>query len=752
MSEPVLRGRSDSDDSGGGLDLDETLTAARTAKRAAGRAALGVTGEQSANVALRDVVRAGKGWYPISALGTLAIIDAFQIAVFTTLGPEIAETLGVDRGLMAGLIALRLLATFCSTLPVAAATQGKPRRAVIIKASALLWVATAFGFGLSRNAAVLAVWLVLGGMGNGVSLALHRPMVIDSYPPAGRVRMLAVYRSLDQVGNIAAPLMLAALTTFADLTWRGILMIIGALTIPAAIYALFLKDPGFGAYDEAVLKSQLRSTQGPPSDNERSDDLSGDDVRLGFFETIRRLMLIATVRRILIGWAVLGLSFVPLSAYLNFFLDERWGMGPGERALLSAALPLFSMAALAITSRRSESMLRADPATLLTRAAIGIGGGALSLSLVPLVPSGWFALMVAFLGGGFALQGIGFPALEASQLSIIPSTMRPHAAALAGIYLSAVGGIGGVLLFGSIDRRFGAAGVFLPVGILGVLAGLVLRSARLTVGPDLDRTVDTMIETEELRALHSRGKQLPMLTCRHINFSYGTVQVLFDVNFTVDEGEMVALLGTNGAGKSTLLRVVSGLGLPQSGTVRFRGQDITYIDAERRVAMGITQIPGGKAAFAPLTVVENLRVAGYTHGRNRKAVERGIEQSFAAFPRLAERRTQLAGTLSGGEQQMLALSKALILAPRLLVIDELSLGLAPKIVGELLDMVRQINANGTAVVLVEQSVNVALGLVNHAYFMEKGEVRFDGVASDLVQRDDLLRSVFLEGSAKALAT
>ncbi len=149
-----------------------------------------------------------------------------------------------------------------------------------------------------------------------------------------------------------------------------------------------------------------------------------------------------------------------------------------------------------------------------------------------------------------------------------------------------------------------------------------------------------------------------------------------------------------------------------------------------------------------MTVLDNMRVYGFSHGSHRAEVERGIEESFAAFPRLAERRDQLAATLSGGEQQMLALSKAFIVRPRLLLIDELSLGLAPKVVGELLEMVRRINATGTAVVLVEQSVNIALSVVDHAYFMEKGEIRFDGRAADLLGRDDLLRSVFLEGASK----
>jgi ABC-type branched-subunit amino acid transport system ATPase component len=240
-----------------------------------------------------------------------------------------------------------------------------------------------------------------------------------------------------------------------------------------------------------------------------------------------------------------------------------------------------------------------------------------------------------------------------------------------------------------------------------------------------------------------------LLACRHVDFSYGQLQVLFDVDFTVDDGEMVALLGTNGAGKSTLLGVISGLNLPSRGSVRLRGADITYVDAERRVHMGVSQVLGGKATFGPMTVADNLRTYGFAHGRSRSVVERGIEESFAAFPRLAERRNQIAQTLSGGEQQMLGLSQALILKPQLLCIDELSLGLAPKIVGELLEMVRRINETGTAVVLVEQSATIALSLVEHAYFMERGQIRFDGPATDLLGRDDLLRSVFLQGASGA---
>jgi ABC-type branched-subunit amino acid transport system ATPase component len=289
----------------------------------------------------------------------------------------------------------------------------------------------------------------------------------------------------------------------------------------------------------------------------------------------------------------------------------------------------------------------------------------------------------------------------------------------------------------------------IAIAVPGVIGALIIASAGKLIEADLDRMIDEVIEDEEIRRIKVGGGHLPMLACRGIDFSYGQLQVLFDVGFTVDDGEMVALLGVNGAGKSTLLKVISGIGLPTAGSVRYRGQEITYLDAERRLRLGITQIPGGRAVFGPMTVVENLRSYGYTLAGDRGAIDRAIESSFEAFPRLYERRNSLASTLSGGEQQMLGLSKGLMLRPRLLLIDELSLGLAPVIVGQLLDMVRRINADGTAVVLVEQSVNIALNLVEHAYFMEKGEMRFDGRAEDLLARDDLLRAVFLHGAEAA---
>ena len=237
----------------------------------------------------------------------------------------------------------------------------------------------------------------------------------------------------------------------------------------------------------------------------------------------------------------------------------------------------------------------------------------------------------------------------------------------------------------------------------------------------------------------------PLLEIRDLDFSYGLVQVLFGVTLTVNRGEVLALLGTNGAGKSTLLRAVSGLSLPTAGEVLFDGEPVTRASTEARVRKGIVQVPGGKAVFPDLTVAENLIAGAYTFVWDTKRVRAQVEKVVGIFPRLAERLRQPAGLLSGGEQQMLAVAKALLLDPVILLIDELSLGLAPVVVEELLRTVEALNDQGVTIVVVEQSVNVALSIAHRAVFMEKGEVRFTGAASDLLERDDLVRAVFLGG-------
>ncbi len=276
-----------------------------------------------------------------------------------------------------------------------------------------------------------------------------------------------------------------------------------------------------------------------------------------------------------------------------------------------------------------------------------------------------------------------------------------------------------------------------------------LRAAPLTADSngDDDLTIEVPLPDEEPTAISRDPDPGALLSCRGIDMAYGPVQILFEVDFDVAPGEIVALLGTNGAGKSTLLKGICGLVRPTAGSVTFDGEDITKLSADVTTHRGISLMPGGKGVFPTLTVTENLRLASWLIRKDPERVEAAKAEVETLFPILKSRAGQMAGNLSGGEQQMLALGGALMTRPELLMIDELSLGLAPTIVGQLLEVVREIHSRGTTIVIVEQSVNVALNLAERAVFMEKGEVRFTGPTSELLERPDILRSVFIAGAS-----
>jgi ABC-type branched-subunit amino acid transport system ATPase component len=248
-------------------------------------------------------------------------------------------------------------------------------------------------------------------------------------------------------------------------------------------------------------------------------------------------------------------------------------------------------------------------------------------------------------------------------------------------------------------------------------------------------------------AASDSGGAAPLLVCEELEVAYDSVQVLFGVSAEVRQGEVVALLGTNGAGKSTLLRAVCGLMEPLSGRILFEGRDITGAGPGTAARLGIALVPGGRGVFPTLSVADHLRLAAWLLPADR--VEAARTRVLDSFPRLRERLGQRAGDLSGGEQQQLALAMAFMAEPRLLIVDELSLGLAPVVVAQLLERVREFHEHGTTVILVEQSLEVTMALASRTYFMEKGEIRFEGTPDSLSHRDDLVRSVFLSQRAPA---
>jgi ABC-type branched-subunit amino acid transport system ATPase component len=237
------------------------------------------------------------------------------------------------------------------------------------------------------------------------------------------------------------------------------------------------------------------------------------------------------------------------------------------------------------------------------------------------------------------------------------------------------------------------------------------------------------------------------LAFRAVDVAYGQVQVLFGASLEVREGETIALLGTNGAGKSTMLRTASGLLSPYHGSVWFDGVDITALAPHKIAALGLVHVPGGRSVFPSLSVADNLRMGAWMRRHDRAAVETATARVLDLFPSLRDRLDDPAAGLSGGQQQMLTIAMSLLVEPKVLMIDELSLGLSPLLVEQLLGVVRQLREAGVTVIVVEQSVNTALNIADRAYFLEKGTIRFRGLTADLLERPDLLRSIFLEGAA-----
>ncbi|MGQ0431125.1 MAG: ABC transporter ATP-binding protein [Microthrixaceae bacterium] len=240
-----------------------------------------------------------------------------------------------------------------------------------------------------------------------------------------------------------------------------------------------------------------------------------------------------------------------------------------------------------------------------------------------------------------------------------------------------------------------------------------------------------------------------LLELNEIDVHYGAVQALRSVSLHVESGEIVALIGANGAGKTTTLRTVSGLLAPRTGTIRLDGEEIGGIPAHRLVSRGISHLPEGRDLFPSLTVEENLRYGYWSKRRNKAGYRTQLDLVMDHFPRLRERRTQAAGTLSGGEQQMLGVARALMSSPRLLLVDELSLGLAPMVVEQLFEILKGANGEGTAILLVEQFVHMALGNTNRAYVLAKGEVALEGDSSDLLADPQLIATYLGEGDMAA---
>jgi branched-chain amino acid transport system ATP-binding protein len=573
-------------------------------------------------------------------------------------------------------------------------------------------------------------FFIVARMVNGAGVVgnqpVHRSLLSDYYDRNDRGAVFGVHQSADSWATLLAPALAGSIGTL--LGWRSLFFLLAAPIAVFIVLALRLKEPVRGGTDDAEAAVA--------AEKERP---------LKFEQAVRTLAKSATLRRTWLGLVFIGGGFLPLATFLPLFLHSVFGLTLFQRGIAGSITALFGVAGLLVAGRWVQKTMPSSPARV--QAASGVAFAAVAvlvvlfaLSPTPVIAVAWSCLLV-FVAGFFV------PASVSIQAFVSPPRVRTQGFAFGGLFLAA-GAFLAPIAGGVADRHGLRTGLiaFTPLLLIG---GALLASAARFVDADRKAALESLETAARMHQQRELDEDRPLLVCHGVDVSYGSVQVLFGVDFEVREGEIIALLGTNGAGKSTLLKAVSGLLRPDRGQVFFDGEDVTALAPWETAAQGIVLMPGGKSVFPLMTVAENLRLAGWLYRREQSYIDDRLEHVLELFPRLRERYHELAGNMSGGEQQMLSLAQAFIAKPRLLMIDELSLGLAPKVVGELLEIVRSIHAEGVTVILVEQSVNVALTVADRACFLEKGEVRFSGRTQDLLDREDVLRSVFLEGAAQA---
>jgi ABC-type branched-subunit amino acid transport system ATPase component/sugar phosphate permease len=696
---------------------------------------LGVGGEgDDADVPFAATVRVA-GWATLAVLFGLNAVDEFDRVALQVLAPDIQRTFGLSDAALSAINGIGGLFLFVGAIPLGLLADRQVRSRVVAFSS-LLWSAGALVGGLTVAGWQFALARIVNGLGKGNEPA-QRSLLADTYPLAVRGRVYAFHGLANNLGTFMGPLLAGGIAALVGGTegWRWSLVVLAVPCLLLSVAALRLPEPERGRYErDAAL--------GP----EAAEAVAGrDDPRVSVSAAFERLKKIKTFYYVMAALGALGFAIAGAPTIFNLYLDDRFGLTALQRGLVASVIALGSGAGSIYGGRQADALYRRGPEAILVLVGASLAVFGVLYPLALFMPN--IALLVAVLVLAFAVISATTVASTTVVSAIVPFKIRGLGFALMNLYLVLVGGLAGGVLAGVFADRYGErTALVLIVPLSCIASGVLVAYASRFVRRDMAMVADEIREEREelVRSLEA-GADVPLLQVRNLDFSYGLVQVLFDVHLDVRRGEILALLGTNGAGKSTLLRAISGLALPDRGVVRLDGRNVTYTTAEDRVRFGVVQVPGGKAVFSDLTVYENLIAGAYSYIWETDRVAARVREVLELFPRLAERLDQPAGTLSGGEQQMLALAKALLLDPQVLLIDELSLGLAPVIVQDLLAVVERLRADGMTIVIVEQSVNVALSVADRAVFMEKGEVRFEGPAAELLHRDDLVRAVFLGG-------
>ena len=655
----------------------------------------------------------------------LNMVAQMDATGFGILVPNIRDAFHLSNTGILSVIAVTALVGLSLQVPIAQLADRRNRIRLMLIGAAV-FTAFSVGTGLSLTLWVLVLMRCGSGIGAATIGPTHNSLLADWYPINARPRVYAFHYGALALGAFFGPVLAGLLAS--EFSWRAPFLVFAIPGVLLILCGLRLREPSRGIQERLAMGvTDARETEEPPP---------------SFSEGWRMTWKIESLRRIFCAVPFLAASLIGFSALASILYQTEFHLTVSERGWVAAAAEPLQLVGLIIGARVGSRLIERDPGLIIRFLAVVAAVCSALLAVFAIVPVLWVTI-VANMAVTASLAAIGSGIYSSLSLAI-----PPRSRAL-GFSMAAIWVIPGLIVLPIIGALTDALGVH--AGMLALVPVFLVGSLILsTAGRVLDRDIAQVRTVAAARAevLDARRRGLvELLLIKDLCVAYGQVQVLFGVSLEIAEGEIVALLGTNGAGKSTLLRAICGIAEADKGAVILDGRDITHAPPNEIAALGVTEVPGGQGVFPSLTVAENLRVAGWLDRRTRHVAAERVSEALAMFPVLATRLGEQAINLSGGQQQMLALSMAFLARPRLLLVDELSLGLAPVVVEQLLPAIELIAAQGTTVILVEQSVNLALTIAQRAYFMEKGEIRFSGPTSELLERPDVLRSVFVEGAA-----
>ena len=679
---------------------------------------------------LKEAMKVG-GKSTVIMLFFVSLIDELPRTI-RVLAPDIQDSLNISDTVLLGVLGFGGVALVLGAVPMAALAD-RVTRVALIPIMSFFWAITTFLSGLVANPFQL-FWTNAGtGLGQAYKIPVANSLITDTYPIQARARIFAFEGLGRPAGQLIGPLLVGGIATIVggENGWRWAFFVVAIPPVILGIASLRMKEPPRGKFEQEALLDE--------------EAMEVEELEPSMSTALARLRKIRTFYFLATGVGVLGFALIAIPVQFNLLLEDKYGLDALERGIVESLMWVASLVAIPIAGRVFDNKFRDDPESMVKLT----GGMIMSAGVVYLIalPMKSLFLLVVLLAIAQASISASFVAAPTIIAAVSPYRIRAQAFALLPVFVFLMGGFFGGLITGQLSDAYNNRTAMLivapPAALLG---GWLIRRGAHHIRRDISLAVEELLEEqEEARKIAADPDAVPALQVRNLDFSYGPVQVLFDIEFEVAKGEVVALLGTNGAGKSTLLRAISGLGIPDRGVVRLNGRTITYAEAETRFRVGIVQLRGGAGIFPELTIGENLRAALLGSRIEPREGDRRMAKAVETFPALDGRLAEPAGDLSGGQQQMLALAMALMHEPEVLLIDELSLGLAPVVVQELLAVVEQLKKQGQTMVIVEQSLNVALAFADRAIFMEKGIIRFEGPARELAERDDLARAVFLGG-------